>query len=132
MAITSISRVGAAALLFLACASPAVASTPYPFVFIDPTAPVVVSPGQEFFLGLPSNATTGYRWTQTTADGNIIAYEGNVYEEPFQSQPGAGGQQLFIYHANRSGSTVVTLTYSRSFQPNDPDKQTVTFNITVK
>ncbi len=81
---------------------------------------------------MQSNATTGYRWTQATADGNIIAYEGNVYEDPFQSLPGAGGQQLFVYHANRSGSTVVTLTYARSWVPNDPSKQTVTFNVTVK
>jgi predicted secreted protein len=132
MAITSVLRAGAATLLFLACASPAIALTPHTPVFIDPNAPVNVSAGEEFFLAMPSNATTGYAWTQATADGNIIAYEGNVYEEPFQSIPGAGGQQLFIYHANRSGSTVVTLTYARSWVPNDPSKQTVTFNVTVK
>jgi inhibitor of cysteine peptidase len=134
MAITSIVRAGFAALCLLAFASPAYALSPHTPVFNDPTQLVTVSAGEEFFLALPSNATTGYSWTQSIADGNILAYEGNVYEGPFQTLPGAGGQQLFIYHANRSGSTVVTLVYARPFQPNDPSQltHTVTFNVTVK
>ena len=132
MAVTSIVRAGFAALCLLAFASPAYALSPHTPVFNDPTQLVAVSAGEEFFLAMPSNATTGYSWTQTIADGNILAYEGNVYEGPFQTQPGAGGQQLFIYHANRSGSTVVTLVYARPFEPNDPTRQTITFNVTVK
>ncbi|HEY1428319.1 MAG TPA: protease inhibitor I42 family protein, partial [Candidatus Tumulicola sp.] len=119
MGVTSTLRAGAAALLFLACASPANALTPHTPVFVDPTQLVNVDSGEEFFLALPSNVTTGYSWTQSIADGNILAYEGNVYEGPFQEMPGAGGQQIFIYHANRSGSTVVTFVYARPFEPND-------------
>jgi inhibitor of cysteine peptidase len=132
MAVRSIVRAGLAALCLSALASPAYALSPHTPVFNDPTQPVTVSAGEEFFLAMPSNATTGYSWTQTIADGNILAYEGNVYEEPFHVQPGAGGQQIFIYHANRSGSTVVTLVYGRPFEPNDPTRQTVTFNVTVR
>jgi predicted secreted protein len=132
MAVRSVVRAGIAALCLLSFASPAYALSPHTPVFNDPTQLVTVSAGEEFFLALPSNATTGYSWSQKIADGNILAYEGNVYEEPFQTQPGAGGQQIFIYHANRSGTTVVTLVYGRPFQPNDPSQQTVTFNVTVK
>jgi predicted secreted protein len=132
MAVTSILRTGAAALLFFACASPAGALTPHDPVFNDPTMPVTVDSGEDFFIAMPSNATTGYSWTQSIADGKILAYEGNVYEGPFQARPGAGGQQLFVYHANRSGSTVITLVYARPFEPHDPSAQTVTFNVTVK
>jgi predicted secreted protein len=105
---------------------------PHTPVFNDPTQLVTVGPGEDFFLALPSNVTTGYSWTQSIADGNILAYSGNVYEGPFETVPGAGGQQIFIYHANRSGSTVVTLVYARPFEPNDPTKKTLTFNITVR
>jgi inhibitor of cysteine peptidase len=132
MAVTSVVRAGVAALCLLAFASPAYALSPHTPVFNDPTQLVAVDAGEDFFLALPSNVTTGYSWTQSIADGNILAYEGNVYEGPFQTLPGSGGQQLFIYHANRSGSTVVTLVYARPFEPNDPTQKTVTFNVTVR
>ncbi len=98
----------------------------------DAAAPVVVQSGEDFFIAMQSNPSTGYSWTQKIADGVILAYEGNVKENPAQAMPGAPGQQIFIYHANRAGSTTITFSYSRPFEPDKAPERTVTFTIQVQ
>ena len=115
-------------------AAPAAALTPHSPVFTDSdvASSLVVNAGEEFFIALPSNRTTGYSWTQSIADGKILAYEGNVYQNPSSGLLGAGGQQIFIYHANRTGSTTITVTYSQPFDTNAAPAKTLTFNVTVQ
>lgn len=128
-------RVVAAATLFLAAlALPASALQPRTPVIIaaDAGAPVSVSAGDEFFVALDSNPTTGYAWTQSIGDGKVLAYEGNVYQPPSSGAIGAGGQQIFIYHANRSGATTLVFAYARSFESGVPPVKTLTFHITVQ
>ncbi|MGA8533385.1 MAG: protease inhibitor I42 family protein [Candidatus Tumulicola sp.] len=116
----------------LASSSPARALDPHTPVFTDAAQPVAVDAGEDFFIALPSNPTTGYTWTQSIADGKILAYEGNVYQPPSNGLMGAGGQQIFIYHANRSGSTAISLGYARPFEPNVPPGKSLTFNVSVR
>lgn len=106
--------------------------TPHTPVFTDASQPVAVDAGEEFFIALPSNDTTGYTWSQATDDGKILAYEGNVYQNPTTGLMGGSGQQIFIYHANRTGTTSVHFSYARPFEPNAPPAKTLTFNVTVK
>jgi inhibitor of cysteine peptidase len=126
---------GRIALIALACFAatvPASALQPHSPVFVDSNQPVIVPAGETFFVALASNATTGYTWSQSIGDGAILAYEGNVYQPPRNAMPGAGGQQLFIYHANRGGSTQVRFNYARPFEPNVAPAQTLVFNVTVQ
>jgi inhibitor of cysteine peptidase len=115
-------------------ASVMLAFTPHTPVFIDPSQPVAVNAGEDFFIALPSNVTTGYSWSQSIGDGKILAYEGNVYQPPAPQNGivGAGGQQLFIYHANRSGTTTIVLHYAQPWQHDQPPAKTATFNVTVQ
>jgi inhibitor of cysteine peptidase len=106
--------------------------TPHTPVFTDPSQPVAVDAGEEFFIALASNDTTGYTWRQVVDDGKILAYEGNVYQNPGNGLIGGGGQQIFIYHANRSGTTTIHFSYGRPFEPNAPPAKSATFNVTVK
>jgi inhibitor of cysteine peptidase len=120
-------------LVALACATlPARALQPHTPVFTDPAQPVAVDAGEDFFIALPSNETTGYRWSQSLADGKILAYEGNVYQPSTGGAMGAGGQQIFIYHANRSGSTTIVFSYARPFEPNAAPAKSLTFAANVK
>jgi predicted secreted protein len=121
-----------AAFALVVCAAPASALSPHSPVFTDPGQPAAVQAGEEFFIALPSNETTGYTWTQSLADGKIVAYEGNVYQGPSKALPGGGGQQIFIYHANRSGSTSLTFRYARPFEPGEAPAKTLTFDVTVQ
>jgi predicted secreted protein len=88
--------------------------------------------GQDFFIALRSNKTTGFAWTANVGDGKIAAYQGNVYQDSSTGHMGAGGQQIFIFHANRSGTTTIAFAYARSFEPNNPPAKTLTFTITVQ
>jgi predicted secreted protein len=105
---------------------------PHTPVFTDPTKPVAVDAGEEFFIALASNETTGYTWSQSIADGKIVAYEGNVYQNPSSGLIGAGGQQIFIYHANRTGTTAIRFSYARPFEHGTPPVKTATFDVSVK
>jgi inhibitor of cysteine peptidase len=121
---------GVASLLLLA--SPARALQPHTPVFTDAGQVVTVTAGEDFFIALASNPTTGYTWTQSIGSGYVLAYEGNVYQAPGNGLMGSGGQQIFIYHANRSGTTSIAFTYARPFEPNAPPAKALTFNVTVQ
>lgn len=124
----------AAAALLLLCAAPAAALTPHSPVLIQDDAgqPQSVKAGEDFFIALPSNVTTGFAWSASVGDEKLVAYEGNVYQRPPSARPGAGGQQLFIFHANRSGTTIVTFRYARPFESNSAPGKTLTYTISVE
>jgi predicted secreted protein len=115
-------------------ASPAAAGIrPHSPVFTDADAAtgITVQAGEEFFIALPSNVSTGYSWTQVLPNDLVVAYEGNVRQPAPQAIPGAPGQQIFIYHANRSGTATITLTLTRAFEPDAPPQKTLTYTVTV-
>jgi inhibitor of cysteine peptidase len=116
-------------------AAPAGALTPHSPVFIDADAAngITVRAGEEFFIALPSNTgSTGYSWTQTMNNPDVLAYEGNVSQPAAQQMPGAPGQQIFIYHANRTGTATIVLAYTRPFEPDAPPQKTLTYTVTVQ
>jgi inhibitor of cysteine peptidase len=119
--------------VFLGLAIALMALTPHSPVIQegDAASPVTVQVGEEFFIALQSNPSTGYSWTQQTGNGEVLAYEGNVSQKPSQAMPGAPGQQIFIYHANRSGTSTITFQYSRPFEPNAAPGKQVIFTIQV-
>ena len=112
--------------------TPALAIQPHSPVFVDASQTATVSPGEDFFIALPSNVTTGYSWTAQIGDGKLLAYEGNVYQPPAGGLIGAGGQQIFILHANRTGTTTVTFSYSAPFNTSAALSKTLTFTVTVQ
>ena len=122
------------AALALAVA-PAAAMMPHTPVFIDTDAQngITVRAGEDFFIALSANTgSTGYSWTQTMTNPEVIAYEGNVSQPPAQQMPGSPGQQIFIYHANRTGTATIVLAYTRPFEPDAPPAKTLTYTVTVQ
>ncbi|HUZ48407.1 MAG TPA: protease inhibitor I42 family protein [Candidatus Dormibacteraeota bacterium] len=120
------------ALASFLCAAPALAMQLHATVFVDASQTAMVAAGDDFFIALPSNVTTGYSWTASGFDGKLLAYEGNVYQPPLGGLPGAGGQQIFVFHANRTGTTTVTFNYSRPFDSNAAPAKSATFTVTVQ
>jgi predicted secreted protein len=120
--------------------APAGALTPHSPVFIDADAAngITVRAGEEFFIALSANTgSTGYSWTQTMNNPEVLAYEGNVSQPPGTQtpgaqMPGAPGQQIFIYHANRTGTATIVLAYTRPFEPDAPPAKTLTYTVTVQ
>ena len=100
-------------------------------VFTLPSVVVQVKTGDDFFIALPANATTGYTWKAHVADGKVVASEGDAYQNPASSHPGAGGQQLFVFHANGSGTTPIAFDYIRPWEKNAAPAKSVSFTVTV-
>lgn len=100
-------------------------------IFTLPSVVVQVKSGDDFFIALPSNATTGYSWKAHIADAKLITSEGNVYQNPTSSAVGAGGQQLFIFHASGSGTTSIAFAYARPWEKNVAPAKSVSFTVTV-
>lgn len=112
--------------------APAFAMQPHSPVFVDASQTATVNAGEDFFIALPSNVTTGYSWNARVGDSKLLTYEGNVYQPPTSGLMGAGGEQIFILHADRSGTTTVTFTYSAPFNPSTTTNKTLTFTVTVQ
>jgi predicted secreted protein len=109
------------------------AISPHSPVFLESDAQtgITVLAGETFFIALASNPSTGYAWAETGGDPKILAYEGNVRQNPASAAPGTPGQQIFIFHANRTGSTQITLNYARTFDSGAPGK-TLVYTVTVQ
>jgi inhibitor of cysteine peptidase len=118
----------------IACAIAAIALLalhPVSPVFTLPSVVVQVKTGDDFFIALPSNVTTGYSWKARIADAKLVGSEGSVYQNPATSAAGASGQQLFIFHASASGTTSIAFAYARPWEKNAAPAKSVSFTITV-
>jgi inhibitor of cysteine peptidase len=100
---------------------PAIAAASIQVVTLGPAdsaRQLSVRPGTEIRIVLPSNATTGYEWSVTTApDGSVLVAAGNngAYVAPDSDLMGAAGTQTFTYTAGTSGTTSLLLSYARPF-----------------
>jgi inhibitor of cysteine peptidase len=89
--------------------------------------------GRTFTIALDANATTGYNWSQTTKDTNVVAYVDNEYvaEARDPQVVGGGGTDTFTFKAVGKGTTTITLAYARPWE-SVPPAQTRTITVTVK
>lgn len=101
-----------------------------------------VAKGKDIKVGLPSNATTGYKW-KVVSTSRTFGYptpKDGKYEGPGAGGPvGGGGKQSFVWKTtgpllNPSGTAhAVKLEYRRSFESDEiPAAKTFTFKIKIK
>ncbi len=89
--------------------------------------------GKTFTIALDANMTTGYNWSQTIKDTNVVAYVDNAYVAA-ASDPqivGGGGTDTFTFKTVGKGTTTITLVYARPWE-SVPPAQTRIITITVK
>jgi inhibitor of cysteine peptidase len=145
------------AVLFLGCASQA---APEPMPPLNPPShpPVMIEVSCDDFaanqhmtrdveinlrasivLSLCSNASTGYQWNADAEIGDtsvISQYEHNFVapqsEQNGQDQMlvGAPGKDVYTFQTLATGTTTITLHYSRAWETNG-DTWTYTMNVTV-
>lgn len=70
------------------------------------------------FVVLDSNPTTGYSWTCSIKDSNIISLVSDNYtqDEAPAGMTGVGGKHRFVFQGKKAGSTEATLSYARANQ----------------
>jgi len=112
------------ASLFLA------ACTTGPSEFSDPAVPIGVKVGEEFVIVLPSNASTGYRWSLAAdLETSIVRLLIAEYREGNGGGLGAGGKEYWRFGAEGRGTTIIPLRYVRA---GGPPAETAIFTVTVK
>ena len=89
--------------------------------------------GKTFTVALDANMSTGYNWTQTTKDTNVVAYVDIAYVATASSTQvvGGSGTVTFTFKAVGKGTTTIHLAYARPWEK-VPPAQTRTITVTVK
>ena len=89
--------------------------------------------GKTFTVALDANMTTGYNWTQTTKDTNVVAYVDIVFMAAASGPQvvGGSGTVTFTFKAVGKGTTTISLAYARPWE-SVPPSQTRTITVTVK
>jgi inhibitor of cysteine peptidase len=94
-----------------------------PPTYSDETTPITAAPGSDFAIRLGSNPTTGYRWElRTPPDGGVVTLRDSRYDGPDAQLVGAGGHEVWTFHAVAPGTTTIGLRYA--FEDHDPNRPT--------
>jgi inhibitor of cysteine peptidase len=94
-----------------------------PPTYSDEAVPITVAPGGDFAIRLASNPTTGFRWELHTApDSAVVTLRGSRYDGPDSQATGAGGHEVWTFHAVAPGQTTIGLRYA--FLDHDPNRPT--------
>ena len=95
--------------------------------------PVQLKSGQNLILSLPSNPTTGYRWSiQDSAGGVLKGLGPEVYRNPEDAGVvGAAGVSTWRFQAFAGGTGRLRLTYQQPWAPEVPPVETFDCAISV-
>ena len=95
--------------------------------------PVQLKTGQNLILTLPSNPTTGYRWSiQDSAGGVLRSLSPEVYSNPEDAGlVGSAGQSTWRFQTFAAGNGRLRLTYSQPWAPEVPAVKTFDCVISV-
>ncbi|MGE5236194.1 MAG: protease inhibitor I42 family protein [Acidobacteriota bacterium] len=110
----------------------------WPAVTVTPDhsgRPVELAPGQELIVRLPSNPTTGYRWSLVAPAKGVLESEGSPgFESQSSGTPlvGAPGYELWRFRAVRRGAQPVRFEYRRPWENDTPPLRVVTFTVTAR
>ena len=133
------------AILLLATACAGQSSTPTPivsppdispvenYVLTDPSVPIEVTAGSEFYIAVPSNPTTGYHWqVMNSWDPQVMLVKATEYQSTSpEGVVGGGGMDIWRFDAVGPGDATFVLSYFPPSNNSDPE-QTMTFTVKVK
>lgn len=72
--------------------------------------------GQQMFISVPANPTTGYVWEVDEIDPSVVKQEGRSTFDPSRMNPGQvgiGGEQVFRFNAVGPGRTTIRMALRR-------------------
>jgi predicted secreted protein len=81
-----------------------------------------VAHGATVTFALPSNAGTGYIWTPTQVDANVLAQQGDRISDASSDVPGAPKVDVYHFTAANPGTTTVEMSLKRPFGSAPPGR----------
>jgi inhibitor of cysteine peptidase len=86
-------------------------------------------------VALPSNPSTGYSWAIVAPEPANLELEGEPKFVPAGSTTpvvGAPGTEVFTLKATSTGTSILSMAYSRSFEPGATPEKTFTVTVEVR
>ncbi len=97
-----------------------------------PTQEIQSAVGKDFTITLEGNRSTGYSWQLATKlDSKLLKKVSETFTPKNPGTPGAGEDNLFIFHCKAKGSTALAFNYARPWEKNVPPAKTATYHITI-
>jgi inhibitor of cysteine peptidase len=124
-----------AALVVVACASPRGARAPVATaVTLTPQQAgqtIQLRSSQELFVRLPSNPSTGYRWTFVVAPGDVLKPAGSPALER-GNLVGAPGIEVWRFRPIGTGQQTLRFEYRRPWEAEGVAAQQLWYTVTVR
>lgn len=98
----------------------------------DNGSQVTLEVGQTLVLSLASNPTTGYQWGIAELDEAILRETDHQYKADWPVTIGSGGKEVWRFQALNSGTTRLSLEYTRPWEENAEAIQTYTVEVMVR
>ncbi len=90
---------------------------------------VAVARGQNIFVNLPGNPSTGFSWSLSSTNGEAVVVVGDaVFTADNPELSGGGGVYQFPLRAVKIGRTTFDFSYRQAWNPQNPSK---TFAVTL-
>jgi predicted secreted protein len=131
----------AALLALISCASPIPSSSQSPapsdllaFTAADSGRTINIKVGASFQVLLAGNGTTGYQWTASIDDPDVLQQPGDPAFRSANTSPGivgSGGTYTFGIKAVRVGRSSLTFNYARSWEVGVAPVQVVRLTVVV-
>ena len=89
--------------------------------------------GEDFTIKLPANLTTGYSWRMGEIKPAIVREVDYKYNQPVNTQRlvGAGGEEVWIFNAVRTGRVTIHIEYVRPWEVDVPPVKKADFTIII-
>ncbi len=97
-------------MLVMGCGSDSTSTHSMPD-YTDATLPITTQRGQSFSISLASNPTTGHSWQFVLPSGAPLTQTDHTFVPVTTGTVGAGGTDVWTFHANKAGQTQITFNY---------------------
>jgi predicted secreted protein len=96
---------------------------------------VELTPPGSLIVTLGTNPTTGYQWEEAViGDTSLIEQDSRNYVAPPTTggTVGAPGKAVWVFNSLKTGTTTISMSYSRLWTGGEKDTWTLVLNLTVK
>ena len=93
---------------------------------------VALAPEQRLIVRLPSNPTTGYRWSLVQQTAGVLEPDGAPTYEQGSGGAGAGGTETWKFVPIKAGEETLRLEYRRLWETDAAPARVVSYKVTVQ
>lgn len=98
----------------------------------DDESQVEMQQGEVLMVTLEGNPSTGYTWERADDGDQVLEQEGEPAFTPESDKVGAGGVQVFRFHAATTGRTTLRMVYHRPWEEEVEPLETWSVEVVVR